>query len=137
MLEKAGFCCIAPDLLGCGGSAKPTDVALYTLDAQSSMLAEVLDQLGVDKVAVIGHDWGAALAWHFAQIYPDRAEALVALSVGSLGTFFSGGGTEQRQKSWYMLFFLQPDAEELLQVGQSWIISWRVCSSFRFSHRWL
>ena len=66
----------------------------------------ILDQLDVQKVhCVVGHDWGAAVAWQLAGRFPKRFERLVALSVGHNASMFSMGGNRQREKSWYMLFF--------------------------------
>ena len=56
------------------------------------------------RAHVVGHDWGAALAWAFAAFVPDHVDHLVALSVGHPSTFRKGG-FEQYQKSWYMLLF--------------------------------
>src|SRR4029077_19636656 len=64
----------------------------------------VLDAEGVDRAHVVGHDWGAALAWATASLVPDRVDHLVALSVGN-PLAFAGAGLEQREKSWYMLLF--------------------------------
>ena len=66
----------------------------------------ILDELQIRKVhCVVGHDWGAALAWQLAGRFPDRFERLAALSVGHNASMFSMGGNKQREKSWYMLFF--------------------------------
>ena len=62
---------------------------------------------------VVGHDWGAALAWGLAALHPERVERLVAISVGHPATF--PGSMEQRALSWYMLFFQFPEAEEALR----------------------
>ena len=66
----------------------------------------ILDQLNVGKVhCVVGHDWGAAVAWQLAGRFPKRFARLVALSVGHNASMFGIGGNKQREKSWYMLFF--------------------------------
>ncbi|GAQ89611.1 hypothetical protein KFL_005420020 [Klebsormidium nitens] len=115
-LVDHGFQVIVPDLLGFGGSDKPQDVEPYTLDNQVTMLKEVLDQLGVDKAVVVGHDWGAGLAWHFAALAPERTTRLVALSVGHPAQYFNTG--EQQQLSWYMLIFLHEGlAERVITDG--------------------
>ena len=64
----------------------------------------VLDALGVERAHVVGHDWGAALAWVIGALAPDRVDHLVALSVGHPAAF-GGAGLAQREKSWYMLLF--------------------------------
>ena len=76
-------------------------------------LIAVLDAHGADKVRVIGHDWGAALAWLLAAFLPDRVESLAVLSVGHPNA--SRPRTlEMRQKAWYQLYFMFDEAEELL-----------------------
>lgn len=112
-LTGAGFRVIAPDLRGFGRSDAPEEVEAYALPAVMEDVVGLLDQLEVPTTHVVGHDWGAALAWGLAALQPDRVERLVALSVGHPATF--PGSMEQRALSWYMLFFLFPEAEEALQ----------------------
>ena len=67
-------------------------------------MVAVLHDAGAPRAHVVGHDWGAALAWAVAAFVPDHVDHLVALSVGHPSTFRKGG-FEQYQKSWYMLLF--------------------------------
>ncbi|KAK9808821.1 hypothetical protein WJX72_004269 [[Myrmecia] bisecta] len=118
-LLTKGFRVIVPDLLGFGESDKPQAVEPYTLDNLVSQLEALLDQLKVDKVTVVGHDWGAALAWHFAALLPERTTRLVAISVGHPAQYFATG--LQLQLSWYMLVFLhQGVAEQVAVDGSIW-----------------
>ena len=103
-LADAGFRVIAPDLRGFGESDKPADKDLYGLLYLLGDVTGILDALAIDKAAVIGHDWGAALAWVVGAFTPERVEKLVALSVGHPAAF-GAAGLEQREKSWYMLAF--------------------------------
>jgi len=97
---------VAPDLKGFGQSDKPQDASLYIMPNLLKDVVGILDQLDVQKVhCVVGHDWGAAVAWQLAGRFPKRFERLVALSVGHNASMFSMGGNRQREKSWYMLFF--------------------------------
>ena len=78
-------------------------------------LLAVLDALEVERAQVVGHDWGAGVAWALAAFVPQRVERLVVLSVGHPQAF-SEPTIEQREKSWYMLLFQFADvAEEMLQ----------------------
>jgi pimeloyl-ACP methyl ester carboxylesterase len=78
-------------------------------------MVALLDALELDRVQVVGHDWGAAVAWALAGLAPDRVERLAILSVGHPDTF-GDPPIEQRQRSWYMLLFqFEGVAEELLQ----------------------
>ena len=76
---------------------------------RSSILAGdvlgILDSLERQRAHVVGHDWGAALAWAIGAFVPDRVDHLVALSVGHPVGVRATSGFEQRQKSWYMLLF--------------------------------
>jgi len=103
-LADAGFKVIVPDQRGYGASDKPTEVDAYHLAFVATDVAAVLDHAGVDRAHVVGHDWGAAAAWLFASLSPERVDHLVALSVGHPSTFRSDG-YEQYEKSWYMLLF--------------------------------
>ena len=103
-LVAAGYRVIAPDLRGFGDSSKPAEVDRYgMLDLVGDVLG-ILDHLGVARAHVVGHDWGAALAWAMAAFVPDRVDHLAALSVGHPSSFASVG-FEQRARSWYMLLF--------------------------------
>ncbi|MQA85326.1 MAG: alpha/beta fold hydrolase [Streptosporangiales bacterium] len=104
-LAEAGYRVIAPDLRGFGESDKPAEVKAYGLVTVAGDVLGILDRLGVERASVVGHDWGAALAWLLAMMVPDRVDRLAALSVGHPAGFFTAGW-EQRQRSWYMLFFL-------------------------------
>jgi pimeloyl-ACP methyl ester carboxylesterase len=113
-LVDAGFRVVVPDLRGYGGSDKPADVESYAIPFLAGDVLGVLDHLGIDRAHVVGHDWGAALAWAIASLAGDRVDHLVALSVGN-PLAFRDAGLAQREKSWYMLFFQFRDiAEEWL-----------------------
>jgi pimeloyl-ACP methyl ester carboxylesterase len=115
VLVEAGFRVVAPDLLGFGESEKPEEVERYRLSAVLGDVLAVLDELGIERAHVVGHDWGAGLAWVVAGLAPDRVERLVAMSVGHPNTS-RRASVEQREKSWYMLLFqFDGVAEELLQ----------------------
>lgn len=110
-LLDAGYRVIAPDLRGFGESSKPQGVESYgMLDLVGDVMG-ILDAVGVDKAHVVGHDWGAALAWVFAAFVPDRVDHLTALSVGHPAAF-GDAGFDQRRMSWYMLLFQFEDIAE-------------------------
>ena len=67
---------------------------------------------------MVGHDWGAALAWALASFAPDNVDHLVVLSVGNPVTFLRT--LEQRQKSWYMLLFQFPGVAERWLTEDNW-----------------
>ena len=104
VLAEAGFKVIVPDLRGYGGSDKPDGAAHYHLLLLAADVGAVLAAEGVDRVHVVGHDWGAVLAWAIAAVTPGRVDHLVTMSVGHPSSF-RGDGFEQAEKSWYMLLF--------------------------------
>ena len=68
----------APDLLGLGCSERPA-AGRYDLASQAELLVELLDSLGLERVAVVGHDVGGAAAVHLTALAPDRVAALVLI----------------------------------------------------------
>ncbi|CDJ26419.1 hypothetical protein CFC21_045052 [Triticum aestivum] len=80
-LGARGYRCIAPDLRGYGGTTAPPDVASYTAFHIVGDLVALLDTLGLAKVFVVGHDWGALIAWYLCLFRLERVKALVNTSV--------------------------------------------------------
>ncbi|CAF1715297.1 hypothetical protein Bca4012_040736 [Brassica carinata] len=76
-----GYRAIAPDLRGYGDSDSPPSHESYTVLHVVGDLVGLLDSLGVDRVFLVGHDWGAIVAWWMCMIRPDRVKALVNTSV--------------------------------------------------------
>jgi pimeloyl-ACP methyl ester carboxylesterase len=122
-LADAGFRAIAPDLRGFGDAPRPIDPKEYGIPIVVRDVVGILDALGVQRVQLVAHDWGAAVGWRLAAEYPDRIERYAALSVGA-----PGGATtiEQREKSWYILFFRQTGVaeEELSRDGWKLFREW-------------
>lgn len=115
-LLDAGYRVVAPDLRGFGESSRPEGVENYTIDKLAADVVGIMDVLGIKQASVIGHDFGAGLAWFTVAYYPDRFNKLVAMSVGVSGN--PGWQTiEQREKSWYFDFFNKEGiAEEALSA---------------------
>jgi pimeloyl-ACP methyl ester carboxylesterase len=112
-LTGAGLRVVAPDMRGFGASDRPERVDDYRLSRAVADLVAVLDQLGIERARVVGHDWGAGAAWVLAALYPTRIERLVAMSVGHPAA--SRRTIADREKAWYMLLFqFEGIAEELL-----------------------
>ncbi|KAH7517047.1 hypothetical protein FEM48_Zijuj09G0020300 [Ziziphus jujuba var. spinosa] len=80
-LSSLGYRVIAPDLRGFGDSDAPPSPASYTTPYIVGDLVGLLDHLDIDQVFLVGHDWGATIAWHFGLFRPDRIKALINLSV--------------------------------------------------------
>ena len=104
-LASAGFRVIAPDLRGFGDSDRPEGTAAYRTRLLCGDVVGILDALGVGRVAVVGHDWGAALAWMLASVFAaDRVDRLAVLAAGHPEAI-RNGGLAQHQRSWYVLLF--------------------------------
>ena len=86
-LAEAGFKVIVPDLRGYGRSDKPTKVEDYAVQWLAGDVLAVMSDAGVERSHVVGHDWGAALAWALGAVAGDRVDHLGALSVGHPSTF--------------------------------------------------
>lgn len=82
-LSSRGYRAIAPDLRGFGDTDSPSScgAAAYTVHHIVGDLVGLLDALGLGRVFLVGHDWGAYIAWYFCLFRPDRITALVNLSV--------------------------------------------------------
>lgn len=80
-LAAAGYRVVAPDMRGYGRSDKPSGVNAYRLDRLADDVAGLIRALGADRAAVVGHDWGATVAWWFAMRHPDLLDRLVILNV--------------------------------------------------------
>ncbi|WP_211339885.1 alpha/beta fold hydrolase [Solirubrobacter pauli] len=109
---RSDFTVIAPDLRGFGDSEKPRDVDAYRMRRSVQDMLGLLDALGFERAHVVGHDWGAGLAWSLTHAAPDRVERLVVLSVGHPGVPRT---LAQREKSWYTTYFQFDEAEALLR----------------------
>ena len=113
-LVDAGKRAIAADLRGYGESDKPEGVAEYGIGRSVGDMLALLDGLGVDRADLVGHDYGAALAWALAAFAPGRVNRLAVLSVAHPNAY-RPLSLEQREKWWYQLFFqFEGVAEELL-----------------------
>lgn len=80
-LADAGYRAIAYDLRGFGASSKPEDIAEYTLKHLISDYVALLDALDLEQATLVGHDWGAIVAWAAALTVPERVESVVSLNV--------------------------------------------------------
>jgi pimeloyl-ACP methyl ester carboxylesterase len=80
-LAAAGFRAIAPDMRGYGKSDAPQAIDQYTIFHLVGDLVGLLDALEIPSAVVVGHDWGATIAWQAARLRPDRFRAVACLSV--------------------------------------------------------
>ncbi|OGN43097.1 MAG: alpha/beta hydrolase [Caulobacterales bacterium RIFCSPHIGHO2_01_FULL_70_19] len=80
-LAVAGFRAVAPDMRGYGGTDKPADRDSYSILHLVGDMVDLARALGEERCVVVGHDWGAAVAWHCALTRPDLFTAVAGLSV--------------------------------------------------------
>jgi pimeloyl-ACP methyl ester carboxylesterase len=80
-LAEAGYRLLVPDMRGFGDSDAPASVDAYAIDVVARDVLGLLDHAGVSRGIVIGHDWGADVAWKTAWLHPDRIAAVAGLSV--------------------------------------------------------
>jgi len=114
-LVQQGFRAIVPDMRGRGRSSKPDAVSDYRLSSIVRDVTGILDALRIERAHVVGHDWGAGVAWLVAALAPERVDRLVAISVGAPGAA-ARPTLEAFQKGWYRLLFLfEGVAEEVIQ----------------------
>ncbi len=117
-LAGAGFQVIVPDLRGYGRSGQPEAVEAYSMSLLAGDVMAILAELGIGRAHVVGHDWGAALAWALASFAPGTVDHLAVLSVGHPATFRRT--LEQCEKSWYMLLFQFPGIAERWLTEDDW-----------------
>ena len=80
-LAEAGFRALAPDLRGYGETDAPLAVESYSMRNMTADVVGLLDAVSVSHAVIVGHDWGARIAWRSAQLHPIRFTAVAALSV--------------------------------------------------------
>ncbi|MBB6628172.1 alpha/beta hydrolase [Nocardioides sp. KIGAM211] len=115
-LLDAGFRVVVPDQRGYSPGARPDDVEDYRIGPLAGDALGILDALGVDRAHVVGHDWGAAVAWQLGARHPERVRTLTAVSVPHPRAFITALRTddEQRAASTYMRDFATPSYDAVL-----------------------
>lgn len=117
-LVAAGYRVIAADNRGMGQSDAPQEAADYDLDEIFADLLAILDECSVDRVAVVGHDWGAVIAWGLVERIGERATCFVPLSVGAPQCYAGCDDIRQKELGWYTLLFqMEGIAEEMLAAN--------------------
>ncbi len=81
VLAEAGYHVLAPDQRGYGGSSSPAAIEAYDIHQLTADIVGLLDDVGAERAAWIGHDWGAMVVWNAGLLRPDRVGAVAALSV--------------------------------------------------------
>lgn len=114
-MAEAGIWAVAPDMRGYNESDKPGGISAYEVEALAGDVAGLVRALGRSRAIVVGHDWGAVVAWAFAQEYPEMTERLAILNVPHPVAMARGlRRPAQLRRSWYMFFFQLPRLPEKL-----------------------
>lgn len=80
-LAAAGYRVVAPDQRGYARSEQPPDVESYTMLHLVGDVIALIEELGEEQAVVVGHDWGAPVAWVAAMLRPDKVRAVAGLSI--------------------------------------------------------
>lgn len=114
-LAEAGYRAVAPDMRGYGDTERPAAIDQYTILHLVGDMVSLLDALGEDSAVIVGHDWGAPVAWHAALLRPDRFRAVVGLSVPHYGPAPRRPTASMPQTAdalFYQLYFQAPGVAE-------------------------
>ncbi len=122
-LVEAGWKAVAPDLRGYGDSDRPLGRAAYHLDHLVADAAALFDVYGARQRLLVGHDWGAMIAWTFALRQARPLDGLIVMNVPHPAIFKQvlQRSWAQRRRSWYMAAFQLPWLPEaVLTAGRAW-----------------
>jgi len=103
---------VAPDMRGYNLSDKPTRISDYTIDTLVEDVIGLIDHFGASQAAIVGHDWGAGVAWAVAQKHPARVSKLAVMQVPPAAAWRANMTLRQLFRSWYMFFFQLPRVPE-------------------------
>jgi pimeloyl-ACP methyl ester carboxylesterase len=120
VLAELGWRVVAPDLRGYGHSSRPIGRENYRLDLLIEDVAALFEAFGARRRLLIGHDWGALIAWGFAMRRRLPLEALIIMNVPHPAAFARAMRTSWRQRlrSWYVAFFQIPRLPEVLLTAR-------------------
>ncbi len=114
-LAAAGYRVLAPDLRGYSPGARPRHRREYSLDKLAGDVLALADQAGAERFDVVGHDWGANVAWHLGARHPERVRSMTALSVPHPRAIQAAlTRSSQALRLYYMALFQLPGLPEWL-----------------------
>jgi pimeloyl-ACP methyl ester carboxylesterase len=135
-LIGSGFRVLAPDLRGFGRSSAPEEVEGYDVITLCGDACGLLDAVGEESAIVIGHDWGASLAWQLAVLHPERVRAVAGLSVPFVPRAPAPPVSILRRQlgeDFYIVWFQEPgvadaalarDVRRTLTTSRQWTSNW-------------
>lgn len=115
-LSQAGHRVLAVDQRGYSPQASPDAVDDYAGEHLVADVIGILDAVGIASADLVGHDWGAMVAWQVASLYPDRVTTLTAISVPHPRAFVEAltSDPDQQARSRYLMDFASPGFEDTL-----------------------
>ena len=117
-LAEAGYHAVAPDQRGYGQTDRPAAIEDYHVFELTADMVGLVDALGEERAVIVGHDWGAVVAWHCALLRPDVFSAVALLSVPYLQRSWADPRPTERMKQlagerhFYQLYFQEPGKAE-------------------------
>jgi len=135
-LAAAGYRVIAPDQRGFGLTTAPACANAYRIDRIVADALALLDALGIERAALMGHDWGAVIGWTLASEHPQRFTRYIALSVGHPNAY-AAAGLKQKLKAWYVFVFQLRGLAEILFKARNFAILRRIVRNHAETARWI
>jgi pimeloyl-ACP methyl ester carboxylesterase len=135
-LANAGYRAIAPDMRGFGHSDAPEPIDAYDVIELVGDVVGLMDERELERAAIVGHDWGANVAWHFALMHPDRTVCVAGLSVPLVPRAAAapiGIMREHLGEGFYIVWFQEPgvaeealsrDVRRTLLTPEVWTAKW-------------
>jgi haloalkane dehalogenase len=102
---------VAPDLIGFGRSDKPTEIGWYSYDRHVESIAQLVEELDLDGITLVVHDWGGPIGLRFAVEHPERVERLVILNTGI-------GGGRPPSETWLRFRAVVRELGGALDIGR-------------------
>jgi pimeloyl-ACP methyl ester carboxylesterase len=136
VLSGAGYRVVVPDLRGFGGSDAPEATAEYSIRHLAGDVLGLLGRAGAETAVLVGHDWGADLAWKTAWLHPERVSAVAGLSVPFIPRAPApplGIMREHLGEDFYMVWLQEPgvaeaalerDVRRTLATTRVWNAAW-------------
>ena len=109
---------VAPDMRGYNLSDKPPRVEDYRIELLVEDIVGLIQHFGASKAAIVGHDWGAGVAWALAQKHPECVACLAVMQVPPAAVWRANTSVRQLLRSWYMFFFQLPKLPEWALSGK-------------------
>jgi pimeloyl-ACP methyl ester carboxylesterase len=135
-LADAGYRVLAPDMRGYGRSEAPDEVEAYDILELCGDVARILDDAGAARAAIVGHDWGANVAWHCALVHPERTACVAGISVPLVPRAPAAPLEIMRRRlgeDFYFVWFQEPgvaeaalerDVRRTLTTPEVWTAEW-------------